>query len=85
MIDELPWTTYRRVLVKPNLVVSHAQHAITHRNTLETILALLRQRYQGMLTVAEGCAIEPTLRLRSAPLSGTCAKIRLQSGRSEQR
>ncbi|HQY90547.1 DUF362 domain-containing protein [Caldilinea sp.] len=62
VIDELPWTTYRRVLVKPNLVVSHAQHAITHRNTLETILALLRQRYQGMLTVAEGCAIEPTLR-----------------------
>jgi uncharacterized protein (DUF362 family) len=60
VIDELPWRDYRRVVVKPNLVISRAEHAITHRDTLETILAMVRQRYEGHLTIAEGCAIEPT-------------------------
>ena len=60
VIDELPWAEFRQVLIKPNLVVSNAHHAITHRTTLETVLTVVRQRYHRNLVIAEGCAIEST-------------------------
>lgn len=60
VLDEVPWSQLRRVVVKPNLVVSTAPHAITHRDALEVVLAMVRSRYQGPLIVAEGCAVEST-------------------------
>jgi uncharacterized protein (DUF362 family) len=66
VIDQLDWSTYKRVLIKPNLVASANPAAITHPEALETVLQAVRQRYAGKLTVAEGSAEEPTLSVAGA-------------------
>jgi uncharacterized protein (DUF362 family) len=60
VMDDLPWSTLRAVVVKPNLVVYDAPHAVTHRDTLDAVLGVIRQRYTGSLTIAEGCAVQST-------------------------
>jgi uncharacterized protein (DUF362 family) len=60
VIDELPWASYQRVVVKPNLVVYDAPFAVTHRDALAVVLELIRARYAGKLTIAEGCAYQST-------------------------
>ncbi len=58
VLDEIDWPSRRHVVVKPNLVIYDAVHAITHRATLAATLAAVRARYAGPLTIAEGCAIQ---------------------------
>jgi len=60
VMNEIDWSTRTSVVVKPNLVVYDAPYAVTHRDTLETVLAVIRDRYAGPLTIAEGCAIQST-------------------------
>jgi len=60
VMGSLPWSSYRHVVVKPNLVVYDRPYAITHRDALETVLALIREYYTGSLTIAEGCAVQST-------------------------
>ncbi len=61
VIDEIDWSSRFSVVVKPNLVVYDAPYAVTHRDTLETVLAAIRDRYAGPLTIAEGCALQSTV------------------------
>lgn len=60
VIDEIDWSTRRHVVVKPNLVVHDRPAAVTHRDAVDTVLRLIRRRYDGRLSVAEGSAIRPT-------------------------
>ncbi len=60
VLDTMPWDSYRRVVVKPNLVSIDSPLAITHPDALDTLLTLVRQRYGGDLTIAEGCALHET-------------------------
>lgn len=60
VIGRMPWSTYQHVVIKPNLVVYDRPYANTHPDTLQTVLALIRDHYAGDLTVAEGCALHAT-------------------------
>lgn len=60
VIDQIDWQAPTHVLIKPNLVKVECAIANTHREALATVLACVRDRYQGRLTVAEGCAVSAT-------------------------
>lgn len=60
VISTMPWQTYQRVVIKPNLVMYDRPYANTHPDTLQTVLALIRDSYAGPLTIAEGCALHAT-------------------------
>lgn len=60
IIATLPWHRYERVVVKPNLVMYDRPYANTHPDTLQTVLALIRDHYCGPLTIAEGAALHAT-------------------------
>lgn len=49
----------QRVLIKPNLVVTHKPLATTHGDALRAVLDFVRARYDGPLTIAEGPSIQP--------------------------
>ena len=61
VIDEIDWSTRQQVMVKPNLVRESRHYAITHRDALATVLEKIRERYNGHLTIAEGCAKTSTI------------------------
>jgi len=60
VIDDMPWQTYQQVVVKPNLVMYDRPYANTHPEALRTVLAMIRDHYQGPVTIAEGCALHRT-------------------------
>ncbi|HNB54406.1 MAG TPA: DUF362 domain-containing protein [Anaerolineales bacterium] len=60
VIDQIPWNTRQDVVVKPNLVMESRPYAITHREALAVTLEMIRDRYSGKLTIAEGCAVSST-------------------------
>lgn len=60
VIGTLPWATYERVVVKPNLVKFDQPYANTHPDSLDTVLSMVRDYYAGPLTVAEGSAMDAT-------------------------
>lgn len=60
VIEQVPWASLTHVVVKPNLVVYDAPHAVTQRETLDAVLGIIRARYGGALTIAEGCAVQST-------------------------
>jgi uncharacterized protein (DUF362 family) len=60
VLDDIDWASRHEVLVKPNLVMADRPHAITHRDALAAVLDAVRARYRGPLTIAEGCALQPT-------------------------
>lgn len=60
VIGTMPWSTYHQVVIKPNLVMYDRPYANTHPDTLQTVLALLRDHYSGCLIIAEGCALHAT-------------------------
>ncbi len=60
VIDEIDWPSCRDVVVKPNLVMPSHRPAVTHRDALATVLEVVRTRYGGVLTIAEGCALDST-------------------------
>ena len=60
VIDALPWQSYQRVVVKPNLVMYDRPYANTHPDTLQTVLTMIRDHYSGPLTIAEGAALHTT-------------------------
>lgn len=60
VIGEIDWPSLQNVVIKPNLVMPSSPLAITHRDALDTVLEAVRARYDGMLTVAEGCALDST-------------------------
>ncbi len=48
----------RRVLIKPNFVVTHIPLAATHVEAVRAVLDFLRARYDGPITVAEGPSVQ---------------------------
>ena len=60
VIDDIDWTSRRNVLIKPNLVAPDQPCAITLPDALTVVLEATRMRYDGPLTIAEGCALDPT-------------------------
>jgi uncharacterized protein (DUF362 family) len=60
VMDDIHWSSRRAVVVKPNLVIPHRPHAITHQDALAVVLEAVRMRYAGPLTIAEGCALHST-------------------------
>jgi uncharacterized protein (DUF362 family) len=60
VVDDIDWSSRQNVVVKPNVVMPSRPHAITHRDALDAVLEAVRTRYDGMLTVAEGCALDST-------------------------
>jgi uncharacterized protein (DUF362 family) len=49
----------RRVLLKPNFVVTHKPQATTHVDAARAVLDFLRARYDGPITIAEGPSVQP--------------------------
>lgn len=60
VIAALPWQSYQRVVIKPNLVMVDRPYANTHPDTLQTVLGLMRDHYRGPITIAEGAALNAT-------------------------
>jgi uncharacterized protein (DUF362 family) len=60
VIDEIDWPSCRNVVVKPNLVMPSQPAAVTHHDALAAVLEAVRTRYGGVLTIAEGCALDST-------------------------
>ncbi len=60
VIDEIDWPSRHNVVVKPNLVIPSQPLAVTNRDALSTVLEAVRTRYDGSLTVAEGCPLGST-------------------------
>lgn len=73
VIDEIDWSNRRAVLIKPNLVAAGFPYAITHPDALAAMLDAVRQRYDGPLTIAEGCAVDPTMDVFAAQGYGELA------------
>lgn len=61
VIDDIDWINRGNVVIKPNLVAPNRSHAITHPDALAAVLEAIRMRYDGPLTIAEGCALDPTI------------------------
>jgi uncharacterized protein (DUF362 family) len=53
-------TRCRHILIKPNLVSTVRQLAATHVDALRGVLDFVRQRYDGLISIAEGAALAPT-------------------------
>lgn len=49
----------KRVLIKPNFVVTHKPLAVTHPQAMRAVFEFVRVRYDGPLTIAEGPSVEP--------------------------
>ena len=49
----------KRVLVKPNFVVTDKPLAVTHPEAMRAVLEFVRTRYDGPLTIAEGPSVQP--------------------------
>jgi uncharacterized protein (DUF362 family) len=49
----------RRVLIKPNFVLTHKPESCTHVDAVRAVLDFLRERYQGPIVIAEGPALQP--------------------------
>jgi len=47
-----------RLLVKPNLVMTHRPLAVTHVDAVRATLDFVRARYDGPITIAEGPAVQ---------------------------
>ena len=49
------------VLIKPNMVSTIRQLAATHVDAIRAVLDFIRQRYDGVVSIAEGAALAPTM------------------------
>ncbi len=49
----------QRVLIKPNIVVTHSPLATTHVDAVRAVLEFVRGRYDGPITIAEGPSMQP--------------------------
>jgi uncharacterized protein (DUF362 family) len=58
--SEMDLRKVRRVLVKPNFVLTDCQFSATHVDAIRAVLDFVRQRYDGPIVVAEGAALTPT-------------------------
>ena len=56
--SELDLSDRRRVLIKPNFVVTHVPLAVTHEAAVRAVLDFLRARYDGKIVIAEGPSVE---------------------------
>lgn len=56
---QLELSDKKRVLIKPNFVVTHSPLAVTHADAVRAVLDFVRARYDGLLTIAEGPSIQP--------------------------
>ncbi len=61
VIDQLPWSAITHVVIKPNLVWHWIPATCTHAGALAAVLAQVRSRFGGRITVAEGCAENPAM------------------------
>jgi uncharacterized protein (DUF362 family) len=59
LADSVDLTGKRRVLIKPNFVVTHKPLASTHADAVRAVLDFVRARYDGPLTIAEGPSVQP--------------------------
>jgi uncharacterized protein (DUF362 family) len=57
--NQLRLDSVQRVLIKPNFVVTDSPLAATHVDAVRAVLDVLRRRYSGPITVAEGPATAP--------------------------
>ena len=57
--DEIDLVGKKRVLIKPNFVVTHKPLAATHVDAVRAVLDFVRERYDGSITIAEGPSVEP--------------------------
>ena len=56
---EIDLADRKRVLIKPNFVVTHKPLAATHVDAVRAVLDFVRARYDGPVTIAEGPSVEP--------------------------
>jgi uncharacterized protein (DUF362 family) len=56
---EIDLADKQRVLVKPNIVVTHTPLAATHVDAVRAVLDFVRARYDGPITIAEGPSVQP--------------------------
>jgi uncharacterized protein (DUF362 family) len=49
----------KRVLIKPNFVVTHLPLAATHTDAMRAVLDFVRVHYDGPITIAEGPSVQP--------------------------
>jgi uncharacterized protein (DUF362 family) len=49
----------KRVLIKPNFVVTHRPLAATHVDAMQAVLDFVRAHYDGPITIAEGPSVQP--------------------------
>src|SRR4030042_1253025 len=49
------------ILIKPNLVSTVRQLAATHVDALRAVLDFVRKDYDGVVSIAEGAALAPTM------------------------
>ncbi len=56
--DEVDLSNVRRLLIKPNFVVTHNPLAATHVDAVRAVLDFLRARYDGPITIAEGPSVQ---------------------------
>ncbi|MGD2206373.1 MAG: DUF362 domain-containing protein [Anaerolineae bacterium] len=57
--DEIDLADKRRVLIKPNFVVTHKPLAVTHVDAVRAVLDFVRAGYDGPITIAEGPSVQP--------------------------
>ena len=57
--DNCDLSAKRRVLIKPNFVVTHKPLAATHVDAVRAVLDFIRERYDGPINIAEGPSIQP--------------------------
>jgi uncharacterized protein (DUF362 family) len=75
VLDDIQWPSRHSVLVKPNLVSPSRPYANTHYDALAVLLEEIRARYDGPLSIAEGCALEPTAEAFESHGYGTLATL----------
>ena len=59
-LARLPWSAYRRIVVKPNLVSTTNLLADTHPDALAAVLDVVREHTDAPVLVAEGTATQNT-------------------------
>ena len=57
--DAVDLSTVRHVLIKPNFVNTQRQLAATHVDAVRAVLEMVRDRYDGRVTIGEGPAASP--------------------------
>ena len=75
VLDDISWPSRHSVLVKPNLVSPSRPYANTHYDALAVLLDEIRARYDGPLSIAEGCALNPTAEAFESHGYGTLATL----------